>query len=140
MIYLFAQPININKIKNQDGVTMSVKKIMVFLGSKSSEREVALRSGRAVSEALKRLGYTVETYDVQHEPLQKILDFQPDLVFLALHGKYGEDGTIQRMLEIMGMSDRIIVIGDGKVKGQFMRNEVTQEEILKCALHQQAAC
>jgi len=44
------------------------------------------------------------------------------------------------MLEIMGMSDRIIVIGDGQVKGQFMRNEVTQEEILKCALHQQAAC
>lgn len=105
---------------------MSNKKIMVFLGSNSSEREVSLRSGRAVSEALNRLGYIVSTYDVQHEPLHKILEFQPDLVFLALHGKYGEDGTVQGMLELLG----IPYTGSGPAASAICMNKIICKKLL----------
>lgn len=79
------------------------KRVMVFMGGKSAEREVSLRSGQAVYDALMRMGYTVQKYDVQHEPLEKIVTFNPDLVFLALHGQYGEDGAVQGMLELLGI-------------------------------------
>lgn len=82
---------------------MAVKKIMVFMGGSSSEREISLRSGRAVLQALLDLGYEAAAFDLMHEPISKFLDFSPELVFVALHGKNGEDGTIQGMLEILGV-------------------------------------
>src|SRR6185369_16111718 len=72
-------------------------KITVMLGGPSTEREVSLRSGAAVAQALRSLGHTVDELDPR--PTQWSLPAGTDVVFLALHGTYGEDGTVQRRLE-----------------------------------------
>src|SRR4051794_9330879 len=71
--------------------------ITVMLGGPSAEREVSLRSGAAVARALRSLGHNVQELD----PVDGawILAANTDAVFLALHGTYGEDGTVQRKLE-----------------------------------------
>jgi D-alanine-D-alanine ligase len=73
--------------------------ITVMLGGPSAEREVSLRSGAAVARALRSLGHTVHELD----PRQPSWMLPPgtDVVFLALHGSYGEDGTVQEQLEIL---------------------------------------
>ena len=81
------------------------KKVTVLMGGCSSEREVSLASGKNVSQALKDAGYQVADIDVSRDlnALVSALNEQkPDVVFNALHGKYGEDGCIQGMLDIMG--------------------------------------
>lgn len=79
-----------------------MKKIAVLYGGKSAEREISLKTGKAVSIALLELGYSVHTIDTGSDFLEKLTTFNPDLVFIALHGQYGEDGTIQGLLEILG--------------------------------------
>lgn len=71
--------------------------ITVMLGGPSAEREVSLRSGAAVSKALRSIGYRVSELDPRG-PGWKLPD-ETDLVFLALHGTYGEDGSVQAQLE-----------------------------------------
>ncbi|MGD0812970.1 MAG: D-alanine--D-alanine ligase [Verrucomicrobiota bacterium] len=73
--------------------------ITVMLGGPSAEREVSLRSGAAVARALRSLGHTVHELDPQQPSW--ILPPGTDVVFLALHGSYGEDGTVQEQLEIL---------------------------------------
>src|SRR5580698_5000640 len=72
-----------------------------MLGGPSAEREVSLRSGAAVAKALRSLGHTVHELD----PQQPSWMLSPDtrVVFLALHGTYGEDGTVQEELEKLHM-------------------------------------
>ena len=76
-------------------------KITVMLGGPSAEREVSLRSGAAVAKALRSLGHDVTEVD----PKDGRFDLPPktDVVFLALHGTYGEDGTVQRRLDELGV-------------------------------------
>src|SRR5689334_11886180 len=75
-------------------------RVTVMLGGPSAEREVSLRSGAAVAQALSSLGHSVTEVD----PRPERLDLPPcDVVFLALHGTYGEDGTVQRQLEQLGV-------------------------------------
>lgn len=76
-------------------------KITVMLGGPSAEREVSLRSGAAVGAALRGLGHTV--YEVDPRDDSWILPPDAEVVFLALHGTYGEDGTVQRRLEALGV-------------------------------------
>lgn len=79
-------------------------KITVICGGVSSEREVSLRSGKAVFDALKRRGFeNIELFDLTRESIPRICDLRCDLAFLALHGKGGEDGCIQGMLELLGI-------------------------------------
>ena len=79
-------------------------KIIVVCGGISSERDVSLRSGKAIFEALLRKGYVnTEMYDLTRDNMTGILERRPDIVFLGLHGKGGEDGTIQGMLEFAGI-------------------------------------
>jgi len=79
-------------------------KIAVLCGGLSSEREVSLRSGKNCYEALKRLGYTnVVLIDVNRKIASRLKDERVEAVFLATHGKYGEDGCIQGLLEMMGL-------------------------------------
>jgi D-alanine-D-alanine ligase len=73
--------------------------ITVMLGGPSAEREVSLRSGAAVAKALRSLGHTVHELDPRQPSW--ILPPGTDVVFLALHGSYGEDGTVQEQLEIL---------------------------------------
>jgi D-alanine-D-alanine ligase len=74
--------------------------VTVMLGGPSAEREVSLRSGAAVSRALASLGHTVAQLDPE-KPVWE-LPAGTDIVFLALHGSYGEDGTVQEQLEKLG--------------------------------------
>ena len=75
--------------------------ITVMLGGPSAEREVSLRSGAAVAKALRSLGHEVSEVDPRDGKF--ILPPKTDVVFLALHGTYGEDGTVQAELEKMGV-------------------------------------
>ena len=78
--------------------------IMVVCGGISTEREVSLRSGQAVYSALQRKGYYNATlFDLQQDNMNEIISNKPDIAFLALHGKGGEDGCIQGMLELAGI-------------------------------------
>lgn len=76
--------------------------ITVMLGGPSAEREVSLRSGAAVSKALRSLGHDVQELDPCDDAWT--LPTETEVVFLALHGTYGEDGTVQKRLETLGMA------------------------------------
>lgn len=76
-------------------------KVAVLLGGKSAEREVSLKSGAAVLAALLRQGVDAHVFDPASQELSALKGF--DCVFNALHGRYGEDGTIQGALELMGI-------------------------------------
>ena len=79
-------------------------KIAVLCGGFSSEREISLRSGRNVYEALKRLGYkNAELIDVDKNIGKTLIDKGIEVAYNALHGKYGEDGCIQGALELLGI-------------------------------------
>ncbi len=77
------------------------KKIAVLLGGWNSEREVSLRSGEAVFEALKKLGYDASKIDFSRNIFDQINEAKPDIIFNALHGQYGEDGRVQGVLDIL---------------------------------------
>ncbi len=73
--------------------------VAVLMGGLSSEREVSLNSGAACAGALEEEGYKVTRIDVGHDIAQQLIDVKPDVCFNALHGKWGEDGCIQGLLE-----------------------------------------
>src|SRR4051794_4108476 len=75
--------------------------ITVMLGGPSAEREVSLSSGRAVAAALRSLGHFVHELDPKDPDW--VLAPETEIVFLALHGTYGEDGTVQTRLEELGL-------------------------------------
>lgn len=76
-------------------------KVAVLLGGRSGEREVSLKSGKAVLAALQRTGVDAHAFDTAERPLHDLESFAR--VFIALHGRYGEDGTIQGALELMNI-------------------------------------
>lgn len=85
---------------------MNVKtfgKVAVLLGGRSAEREISLMSGNAVLEALKRKGVDAHAFDTRERDLHELKTDGFDRAFIALHGRYGEDGSIQGALELMGM-------------------------------------
>jgi len=75
--------------------------VVVMLGGPSAEREVSLRSGAAAADALRSLGHNVREVDPRDDSWS--LPADTDVVFLALHGTYGEDGTVQQRLEELGV-------------------------------------
>jgi D-alanine-D-alanine ligase len=77
------------------------KHIAVLMGGWSAEREVSLRSGKACAEALESQGYKVTRVDVQRDVAEVLARLKPDVAFNVLHGRPGEDGTIQGILEIL---------------------------------------
>jgi D-alanine-D-alanine ligase len=77
------------------------KHIGVLMGGKSAEREVSLRSGAAIYNALKGLGYNVVSIDAGQDVCNRLMKEKIEIAFLALHGGYGEDGSIQGMLEVL---------------------------------------
>ena len=79
-------------------------RILVICGGISTEREVSLRSGKAIYDALIRKGYNnAELFDLKRDNISEILEKKPDIAFLGLHGKGGEDGSIQGLLELAGI-------------------------------------
>ena len=79
------------------------KKIGVLMGGLSAEREVSLRTGAAIGKALESIGYKIEMIDVDRTIPAVLVEKKIDVAFIALHGKYGEDGAIQGLLEILGI-------------------------------------
>lgn len=82
---------------------MSGKHVAVLKGGWSAEREVSLVSGKGCAEALKAQGYRVTEIDVGRDIADQLLSLKPDVAFNALHGRWGEDGCIQGLLEILGV-------------------------------------
>ncbi|HDS29893.1 MAG TPA: D-alanine--D-alanine ligase [Firmicutes bacterium] len=77
--------------------------IAVLMGGPSSEREISLISGRACSDALRQRGYEITEIDFDLNTYNTLNELRPDAVFIALHGRPGEDGTVQGMLEVLGL-------------------------------------
>ncbi len=99
-------------------------RIVVLMGGRSSEREISLKTGKAVAEGLRELGHEVIEMDLTSDAPCKLLEIKPDKVFIALHGTYGEDGRIQGMLDILG----IPYTGTGVLGSSIcMRKDITKK-------------
>jgi D-alanine-D-alanine ligase len=77
--------------------------VAVLKGGRSLERQVSLRSGARVQDALERLGHEVVAIDAGTDLISRLRDAAPEVAFVAMHGRDGEDGTIQELLEILGV-------------------------------------
>lgn len=102
-------------------------RVAVLMGGRSLEREVSLKSGHRVYEALTEKGYEAIPLDVDEELVDKLRKIAPDLAYIALHGKYGEDGTVQELLEILG----IPYTGPGVYANIVSFDKVLSKEIFK---------
>jgi D-alanine-D-alanine ligase len=80
-----------------------VSRVAVLKGGRSLERQVSLRSGARVEDALKRLNHEVVPIDVSLDLIRRLREAGPDVAFIAMHGRDGEDGTVQELLEILGI-------------------------------------
>jgi D-alanine-D-alanine ligase len=78
-------------------------KVAVLMGGWSAEREVSLVSGAGCADALERLGHKVVRIDMERDVALRLSEAKPDVVFNALHGTPGEDGSVQGMLDLMGL-------------------------------------
>jgi D-alanine-D-alanine ligase len=79
--------------------------VVVLMGGWSSEREVSLTSGRGVAAALRERGWSnVSELDMERDVARRLAELKPDIVFNALHGTPGEDGTVQGMMDLMGLN------------------------------------
>lgn len=105
-------------------------RIMVVCGGISTERAVSLRSGESVYKALKSNGYdNTELFDLTQDNMSEIITRKPDVVFLALHGKGGEDGCIQGMLELAN----IPYTGPGVAASAVCMNKILTKRVLENA-------
>jgi D-alanine-D-alanine ligase len=82
---------------------MTARKVAVLKGGRSLERNVSLRSGAHAQEALARLGHEVVAIDVDSQLVSRLREAKPDAALIALHGPDGEDGTMQALLEALGV-------------------------------------
>lgn len=103
------------------------KKIGVLMGGLSAERDISLRSGNACLKALTSRGHNAVAIDAGRDLPFRLRDEMIDVVFLALHGRYGEDGTVQGLLEIMG----IPYTGSGVLASAIAINKAVTKEILR---------
>ncbi|HZW37152.1 MAG TPA: D-alanine--D-alanine ligase [Candidatus Deferrimicrobiaceae bacterium] len=105
------------------------KTVGVFLGGESSEREVSLRTGAAAAAAIRRLGYPVREIDLCGGWLDGIRNAGVDVAFLALHGRFGEDGCIQGALELA----RIPYTGSGVAASALSMSKVLAKRVAASA-------
>src|SRR5207244_12799250 len=79
------------------------RRVAVLKGGRSLERQISLKSGARVEDALERLGHDVISIDVGADLVDRLREASPDVAFVALHGRDGEDGTVQELLEVLGI-------------------------------------
>ena len=106
---------------------MGGRRVGVLMGGMSSEREVSLKTGEAVAESLERLGHDVVRVFVDNDVDQVLRQSRIDVAFVALHGKYGEDGCIQGLLEILG----IPYTGSGVLASALAMDKLKSKEIFR---------
>ena len=85
---------------------MNKEKVTVLMGGTSAEREVSLDSGKACAKALAEIGFDVTSLDAKGDFIEKLIKNKPDKVFNALHGRFGEDGSIQGLLEHLKITNK----------------------------------
>lgn len=100
-------------------------KIAVLCGGRSCERDVSLRSGKRVFESLKKQGFNVAKFDLEENIVAKLKKKKIDVVYIVLHGKYGEDGTIQGLLELA----QIPYTGSGVLASALAMDKVASKKI-----------
>lgn len=105
------------------------KKIGVLYGGTSSEREISLKSGKAVMNAFRKMKMNAVAIDVDKKAAEKIKKEKIDVAYIALHGPIGEDGTIQGMLEVMG----IPYTGCGVFASSASMDKNISKLLFKCA-------
>jgi len=103
------------------------KRVGVLLGGLSNEREISLRSGKAVAEGLRKKGYTVIEIDVDPSLPEKLKSEEIDVAFIVLHGRYGEDGAVQGLLEMM----RIPYTGSGILASAVALDKILTKRVLQ---------
>jgi D-alanine-D-alanine ligase len=101
------------------------KRIGVLMGGLSQERDISLKTGKAIAKALTAKGYRAQPIDVTHRIAETLSKEKIDCAFLALHGRFGEDGTIQGMLELM----RIPYTGSGVLASALALHKVMTKRI-----------
>lgn len=104
------------------------KRIGVLMGGISREREISLKTGKAILKALSEKGYSVHPIDVGHDIAEVLVKERIESAFLALHGRFGEDGTIQGMLELMG----IPYTGSGVLASALAMDKVMTKKVFLC--------
>lgn len=103
-----------------------IGRVTVLLGGRSAEREVSLNTGMQVAEALRSRGLDVATVDTAAPSfISEIAESRPDVVFIALHGRFGEDGTIQGLLELLDLP----YVGSGVLASALAMNKVMSKHI-----------
>ncbi|MDI6703373.1 MAG: D-alanine--D-alanine ligase [bacterium] len=103
------------------------RRIAVLMGGQSREREISLRSGERVLDSLKRQGFFAIPLDIDNNIVENLKNHKIDIVFIALHGRYGEDGTIQGLLETMN----IPYTGSGVLASSLGMNKIASKRIFK---------
>ncbi|MBN2333564.1 MAG: D-alanine--D-alanine ligase [Deltaproteobacteria bacterium] len=105
------------------------KKIGVLLGGLSAEREISLKTGAAIQSALERSGYRTVAIDVGRDLPFRLREEQIDVAFIALHGRYGEDGVVQGVLELL----QIPYTGPGVMASSVAMNKLITKHLLRSA-------
>ncbi|SHI80757.1 D-alanine--D-alanine ligase [Malonomonas rubra DSM 5091] len=105
---------------------MKQKKIAVLLGGLSAEREISLKTGTACLNALQQLGYQAVAIDAGHDLAQQLREQQIDIAFIALHGRFGEDGRVQGLLEML----EIPYTGSGVMASSVAIDKVATKKML----------
>ena len=108
---------------------MKNKRIAVLMGGPSSEREISLKSGNCVLNALKAAKLNVTAFDVNRKLPDRLIKEKIELVFIALHGKPGEDGTIQGMLDILN----IPYTGSGVLASALSMDKIVSKRLFRIA-------
>ncbi len=101
------------------------KRVAVMMGGNSSEREISLRTGGQISKALREKDFEAREFDAADRFIINLEEFNPDVVFIALHGKYGEDGTIQGLLEMLGYA----YTGSGVLASALAMDKVMSKKV-----------
>jgi D-alanine-D-alanine ligase len=101
------------------------KKVGLLMGGLSREREISLKTGNAILKALSQKGYNVHPIDVDRSIAERLTQEKIECAFLALHGRFGEDGTIQGMLELM----RIPYTGSGVLASALALHKIMAKKV-----------
>ncbi|MEE8305908.1 MAG: D-alanine--D-alanine ligase, partial [Gammaproteobacteria bacterium] len=112
------------------------KHVAVVMGGWSSERDVSLVTGQAVASALRRLDYQVSDIDASTELAQQLKDVQPEVIFNALHGPWGEDGCVQGIFEVLNIPyTHSGVLASAVAMDKPMAKKVFRQVGIPCAEH-----
>jgi D-alanine-D-alanine ligase len=106
---------------------MNKEKVTVLMGGISAERDVSLDSGKACAKALSEIGFDVTSLDAKDDFIEKLIKNKPDKVFNALHGRFGEDGSIQGLLEHL----KIPYTHSGILSSSIAMDKLTSKRIFK---------